>query len=179
MHYPESAPVPVGAPTEESNHRHLPVAEGETCLEILSDRIRTTPGVVAIEASFKDETVTVRYQPSLITPEKLNELADDVGALFAQRVTACERRASAESCEECALRLGRLGAGAAEFEVVADPTHVGLVRHRAPADAVQLVKPLPRTKPWGAKLSPAEQEQHSKSRAMAMLTGICLVTLIA
>ena len=46
---------------------HLPVAgDGEGCLEILADRLRERPGIVAIEADFKDSTLTVRYQPALI-----------------------------------------------------------------------------------------------------------------
>jgi len=179
MNLSESAPLPAAPEVAGSRPIHLPVTEGETCLEILSDRIRTTPGVVAIEASFKEGTVTVRYQPSLITPEELNELADDVGALFAQRVTTCERRASAESCEECALRLGHLPGGTPpEFEVLADPNRVAIARRHAPADALELKKPLPRSKPWGAKLSHAEQEHYAKGRSMAILTGTCLAALV-
>src|SRR2546427_5638524 len=97
----ESAAAPVAG--------HLPlVGTGEGCLEILSDRLRASPGVVAIEADFRDSTLTVRYQPTLIALDELNALADEVGALFAQRVTYCERRESLGACEECALRLGQV-----------------------------------------------------------------------
>jgi Zn2+/Cd2+-exporting ATPase len=160
---------------------HLPiVAEGEGCLEILSDRLQTSPGVVAIAADFRDGTLTVRYQPSLIEPDQLNALADEVGALFAQRVTYCERRQSLGACEECALRLGRVpGAEAGEFEITADPGCVGLSRRRVPTDTAEMVRPIARTKPWGAKLTPAEQEDVSRGRAMALLAGLCLALLVA
>ena len=56
-----SVPAPRAPETPAT---HLPVvAEGEGCLEILSDRLRESPGVVAIEADFRDSTLTVRYQP--------------------------------------------------------------------------------------------------------------------
>ena len=61
---------------------HMPLpAEGEGCLEILADRLRARPGIVAIEADFKDSTLTVRYQPTRVSPEELNALADEVAAL--------------------------------------------------------------------------------------------------
>src|SRR6059036_999641 len=106
-----SAPLqrhPPAAP-EPDAPGHLPLlAEGESCLEILTDRLRSSPGIVAIEADFRDNTLTVRYQPAQVAPDDLNALADEVGALFAQRVTYCERRHSEGACEECALRLGRI-----------------------------------------------------------------------
>ena len=88
------------------------VAGGESCLEILADRLRSSPGIVAIEADFRDNTLTVRYQPAQVAPDDLNALADEVGAVFAQRVTYCERRHAEGACEECALRLGRCWASA-------------------------------------------------------------------
>jgi hypothetical protein len=44
---------------------------GAPKLEILSDRLRHSPGVVAIEADFRESTLTVRYQPSLVEPDQL------------------------------------------------------------------------------------------------------------
>src|SRR5262249_4572301 len=44
-------------------------------------------------------------------------------------------------------------------------------------DTAELVRPLARSKPWGAKMTPAEQEHFAKGRAMALLTGTCLVML--
>ena len=55
------------------------VEDGEGCLEILADRLRDRPGVIAIEADFRESTLTVRYQPALVSPDDLNALADDVG----------------------------------------------------------------------------------------------------
>src|SRR5262245_53565494 len=101
-----SAPVerPAAPPTAA---QHPPIAASDPgCLVILSDRLRESPGVVAIEADFRDHTLTVRYQPTLVEPDQLNALADDVGALFAQRVTYCERREGLGACAECDLRLG-------------------------------------------------------------------------
>src|SRR2546422_4317797 len=99
-----SLPQPVSEPAA-----HLPVvAQGEGCLEILLDRLHASPGVLAIEAKFSDGTLTVRYDPLQVSPEELNALAEEIGALFAQRVTYCERRSSADACDECALRLGRV-----------------------------------------------------------------------
>ena len=160
---------------------HLPVVgPGEGCLEILSDRLRHSPGVVAIEADFRDSTLTVRYQPTLIALDELNALADEVGALFAQRVTYCERRETLGACEECALRLGQVpDAQRGEFSASAERGRVSLTRRVVPVDSAELVRPLSRTKPWGATLSPAEQEQYARGRAMAALTGSCLVLLLA
>jgi len=70
---------------------------GEGCLEILADRLRVTPGVVGVEVDFDGAMVTVRYQPTRIDPDHLNEFADEIAALFAQRVTQCERRLSADA----------------------------------------------------------------------------------
>jgi Cd2+/Zn2+-exporting ATPase len=159
---------------------HLPVAgDGEGCLEILAHRLRERPGIVAIEADFSDHTLTVRYRPALVTPDELNALADDVGTLFSQRVTACEQRESIDACEACALRLGRLDPGsAAEFRASATRGRISLVRHEQPDDSVEVVRPLTH-KPWGARLTHREQAERSKGRSMAVLTGACLVLLIA
>ena len=159
---------------------HLPIAaDGAGCLEILAHRLRERPGIVAIEADFRDNTLTVRYQPRLVTPDELNAVADEVGTLFSQRVTACERRESLDSCEACALRLGRLDAGAAsEFHATATRGRISLARHEQPVDSVEVVRPLTH-KPWGARLTHEEQEERSKGRSMAVLTGSCLTFLVA
>jgi Zn2+/Cd2+-exporting ATPase len=160
---------------------HLPlVGSGEGCLEILADRLRTSPGVVAIEANFRDSTLTVRYQPALVGLDELNALADEVATLFAQRVTTCERRESLGACDQCALRLGRVPEGQrAEFQASAEQGRVSLSRRIVPPDAAELVRPLSQSKPWGATFSAAEQEHYAKGRAMVTLTGACLVLLAA
>jgi Cd2+/Zn2+-exporting ATPase len=153
---------------------HLPHESGdEGCLEILSDRLRNSPGVVAFEADFGAGTLTVRYQPSQVEPDQLNAFAEEVGALFAQRVNVCERRDSLDSCEECALRLGH----AEDFRVTADTGRVGLSRPQVPADTLELKRPLAQAKTWGERMSPTEQEHLAKSLAMGMLTGACGVLL--
>ena len=159
---------------------HLPVVGTDPgCLEILADRLRERPGIVAIEADFKDNTLTVRYQPSQVTPDELNALADEVGALFSQRVTACERRESLDACEACSLRLGHLDPeAAAEFRASATRGRVSLSRFQEPDDSVEVVRPLT-NKPWGARQTHAEQEERSEGRSMAVLTGTCLVLLVA
>ena len=176
----------MSAPSERSGiasagNAHLPLAgQGEGCLEILTDRLRSSPGVVAIEANFVNSTLTVRYQPTLVAPDQLNRLAEEVGALFAQRVTFCERRQSLTSCEECALRLGNVPAdGGHEFEVTTEQGRVGLSRRHVPADSAELVRPIAASKPWGARLSAAEQEQFARGLAMGSLTGACLALLVA
>jgi Zn2+/Cd2+-exporting ATPase len=158
---------------------HPPMAPADPgCLVILSDRLRESPGVVAIEADFRGNTLTVRYQPSLVDPDRLNALAEEVGALFAQRVTYCERREGLGACEECDLRLGHVsGADEREFAVTADHGRVGLSRRMVPVDTAELVRPLARSKPWGAPFSLDEMEQHARGRAMAFLTGTCFATL--
>jgi len=173
-----SSPEPADPPQA---HAHLPtVGPGEGCLEILSDRLRMSPGVVAIEANFRNSTLTVRYQPTLVSLDELNALADEVGAMFAQRVTYCERRESLGACEECALRLGQVPEGQrGEFSAAAEQGRVSLSRRVVPVDSAELVRPLSRTKPWGATLSPAEQEQYARGRLMAGLTLGCLVLLLA
>ena len=159
---------------------HPPIAaDGAGCLEILAHRLRERPGIVAIEADFRGNTLTVRYQPRLVSPDELNALADDVGTVFSQRVTACERRESLDSCEACALRLGRLDDGhASEFHATATRGRVSLARHLQPDDSVEVVRPLTH-KPWGARLTHEEQEHRSRGRSMAVLTGSCLALLVA
>jgi Cd2+/Zn2+-exporting ATPase len=168
------------AAAAEPRAEHLPVvANGAGCLEILAHRLRERPGIVAIEADFGDHTLTVRYRPALVTPDELNALADDVGTLFFQRVTSCEKRDSIDACEECALRLGRLDPGSlAEFRATATRGRVSLVRREQPDDSVEVVRPLTH-KPWGARLTHEEQAQRSQGRSMAVLTGACLVLFIA
>ncbi len=159
---------------------HLPIApSGDGCLELLADRVREERGVVAIEADFRSSTLTVRYRPTHLTPDALNELADDIGSLFAQRVTSCERRDSVDACSECALRLGRLHPeDLREFTASATPGRVRLARHDVADDAVEVVRPLSE-KPWGARMTHAEQEERSDGRTMASLTVLCLVALVA
>ena len=159
---------------------HLPSpANDPGCLVVLSDRLRESPGVVSIEADFRTSTLTVRYRPSLVELDRLNTLADDVAALFAQRVTHCERRAAPGACEDCDLRLGLLpGAADREFAVIADPDRVGLSRRIVPPDTADLVRPLSRTKPWGTPFSDAEIEQFARGRSMAILTGVCFLLMV-
>jgi len=171
---PSHSSGPAGTAVE-----HLPIAPGEGCLEILTARLLASPGVVAIEADFRTSSLTVRYEPALVDPDTLNALADEVASVFAQRVTRCERRITAGSCEECALRLGRVPeAHRDEFAVTADPGRVGLTRRAVPHDIVEFVRPFARTKPWGASMTPEEQARRSNSRAMVVLTGVCFVMLV-
>ena len=170
-----TAPAPSPTPGQ-----HLPFPPGsEGCLEILAERLRVTPGVVGVDVDFANAMVTVRYEPTRIDPDHLNEFADEIAALFAQRVTGCERRVSADSCGECAIRLGRLSGGnAVDYAVTASPEHVGLSRRVIPGDSLELRRTLAARKPWGATLSLAELEHLSRGRAMATMTGACLVLLI-
>jgi Zn2+/Cd2+-exporting ATPase len=171
---------PVHGSTARASAEHLPNAASDPgCLVVLSERLRESPGVVSIEADFRASTLTVRYRPSLVELDGLNTLADEVAALFAQRVTYCERREAPGACEECDLRLGRLpGADDPEFTVTADPGRIGLARRIVPADTAELVRPLARTKPWGTPFSNAELEQFARGRAMAVLTGVCLALML-
>jgi Cd2+/Zn2+-exporting ATPase len=173
---------PIERPPAEAAATEPPpvIAEGEGCMEVLSDRLRESPGILAIEANFGDSTLTVRYQPTLVAPEQLNALADEVGAMFAQRVTHCERRDTLESCEECALRLGHIPvADASQYRVTAAQDRVGISRSQVPPETAELVRPLAQTKPWGARMTPEEQEHYARGRLMAALTGICFVMLLA
>jgi Cd2+/Zn2+-exporting ATPase len=176
-----TTPAERTAELPESAATHLPYPPGgEGCLEILAERLGTTPGVVGVEVDFGSAMVTVRYQPAQIDPARLNEFADEIASLFAQRVTACERRLTADACEECALRLGRLsGAHTESYSVTASPVRVGLIRRVIPGDSVELRRSLSARKPWGATLSLEELEHLSRGRAMAALTATGLGLLIA
>ena len=160
---------------------HLPIRpDSEGCIELLADRLREWPGVLSIEANFHQSTLTVRYQPLSVTPDQLNAFADEVGAVFAQRVTVCEKRETLEACSECALRFGRLsGEDQSKFQAVATPGRVRLSRRDADGDGVEVVRPLSSAKPWGAALTHEEEAHHAESRAMVVLTGVCLATLLA
>jgi Cd2+/Zn2+-exporting ATPase len=156
----------------------VPPPDGEGCLEILADRLRDWPGVIAIEADFRASTLSVRYQPSLVSLDELNAFADDVGSVFAQRVTTCEKRDRLDACSECALRFGRLHAeDAAQLEATARHGFVRLARRTPAEEGVEIVRPLSE-KPWGAPFTPEEEEEHSEGRAMIALTVTCLVALL-
>ncbi len=164
---------------EPEHSEHFAVPQGEGCLEILSDRLRMSPGIVAIEADFRERQLIVRYQPAHVSTEELNQLAEEVGALFAQRVTHCERREVAGSCEECALRIGRVpDAVASHILPIATEGRIGVTRRTVPADSAELVRPFGTRKPWGARMSHAEQAHLAKNRAMVTLTGLCLGLLL-
>ncbi|MGH7740456.1 MAG: heavy metal translocating P-type ATPase [Candidatus Eiseniibacteriota bacterium] len=165
---------------ESAVDRHPPFPrDGEGCLEILAERLRVTPGILAVEVDFDAAMVSVRYEPTRIDPPQLTEFADEIAALFAQRVTACEQRSSADACRECALRLGHLPAGQrGDFSVTATPKAVGLSRRVIPSDSLELRRPLASRKPWGATLSLEELEHLARGRAMALLTGGGLALLI-
>jgi Cd2+/Zn2+-exporting ATPase len=167
--------------TEPAESGHLPLpADGEGCLEILLDRLHSSPGIQAIEADFTAGTLSVRYDPGHVSPEGLNALADEVGAMFAQRVTYCERRHGIDGCDECALRLGHVpDVERSEFAITAEPARVGLARRRMPDGTVEFRRPLSGSKSWGARNTAEEQEHLAKSRAMGTLTAACLLLLIA
>src|SRR5262249_50848281 len=135
------AGVPPGGTGPIANAGHRPLVENDPgCLEIVAERLRERPGIVAIEADFQGNTLTARYQPALVTPDELNALADEVGSMFSQRVTACERRVSLDACEECALRLGHLDSRAtAEFLATVTSGRIALTRHQQPEDSVEVV----------------------------------------
>jgi hypothetical protein len=143
-----SAPAgrPVVDPAISGHAAHTGV--DPACLTVLSERLRESPGVVAIEADFHDHKLTVRYRPSQLEPDRLNALADEVAALFAERVTLCQRREVEGACSECDLLVGR-AAQLSEFAVTADPERVGLSRRSVPPDTADLVRPLAGPKPWG------------------------------
>ena len=159
---------------------HLPhLPDGEGCLEILAERLRVMPGIVAIEVDFAAAMVSVRYEPARIDPRQLTEFADEIATLFAHRVAACEQRSSPDACQECALRLGRLpDEHRGDFAVTASPLAVGLTRRVIPSGSLELRRPLAARKPWGATLSLGELEHLARGRAMAMLTGTGLALLI-
>lgn len=159
---------------------HLPMpADGGGCIEILADRLREWPGIIAIEADFHASTLLVRYEPALVTPAQLNDFADEVGGVFAQRVTSCEKRETIDACPECAMRFGKLpDAAVAEFHATATPMHVRIARRNADGRGVEVVRPLSE-KPWGASFTPEEEERHAEGRAMIVLTITCFATLVA
>ena len=155
-------------------------AGDEGCLELLSERLRASPGVVAIEADYRESTLLVRYQPTLVDPDHLNALADEVAAHFARHMTCFERHGTADACEECGFRLGRLSGDDHErYEVTAEHGRVGLSRRDVPADSAELVRPFATAKPWGATLSPAEQEHFAKGRLTLALTVASLAGILA
>jgi Cd2+/Zn2+-exporting ATPase len=180
-----TTPAPGALPAPQTNaegepHAHLPFPpDGEGCLEILAERLRVTPGIIAIDVDFAAAMVSVRYEPARIDPKQLTEFADEISALFAHRVTACEQRSSPDACHECALRLGRLPAERrGDFAVTATPTLVGLTRRVIPSGSLELRRPLEARKPWGASLSLEELEHLARGRAMAILTGSGLALLL-
>lgn len=168
------SPASVSKPTPT----HAPIEPDDPgCLELLAKRLREQPGVVALEADFRESTLRVRYEPTKLTPEELDSLAAEVGSVFAQRVTTCERRDTLEGCSECALRLGHLSPSSEpDFDASASPGRVSLSRRAQPHDVAEVVRPLA-TKSWGARNTPDEQEHASEGRAMIILTGVCLTAL--
>jgi Cd2+/Zn2+-exporting ATPase len=146
---------------------------------VLADRLREWPGVIAIEANFQASTLSVRYEPGAVSPDQLNAFADDVGALFARRVTSCEKRDTIDACPECAIRFGRLPeSDSHDFLATASPSFVRLARKDADGAGAEIVRPLAE-KPWGATFSHEEEEEHAEGRAMIALTGVALAGTLA
>ena len=79
--------LPAEAP-ESAGHPPV-IADGEGCLEILADRLRASPGVLAIEADFQSSTLTVRYQPELVQPEQRSRRVVDAATPVACRPPCC------------------------------------------------------------------------------------------
>ncbi|HET7224699.1 MAG TPA: heavy metal translocating P-type ATPase [Candidatus Eisenbacteria bacterium] len=160
--------------TETDPGVHPPLVEGGSCFELLSERLEASPGVHAVEADFDAHTLTVRYEPSLVSPEALAPLAQEMSALVSQRVSGCARRSGPLACEACAERLGA-AAAMAPFELSASPSRIALTRRDAP-DGLALVRPLGQPRPW------AEDDgspQEVRGRVMATLAGLCLAGVIA
>ena len=129
---PMSAPSPRCPTRPRSSTRRAP-ATGKAASRSWRSSFAPAPACSRSRRTSATSTLTVRYQPSRVAPEDLNVLADEVGALFAQRVTSCERRNSVDACAECSLRLGRMPeSDAAQYDVTADPASH---RARAPPSA--------------------------------------------
>jgi hypothetical protein len=151
---------------------HPPLSgQDEGCLEVVSERLQHSPGIVSVEANFDESTLTVRYLPRLVEPDHLNAVADEVGALFAQRVTHCERREALGGCDECALRLGHLSASADRaFEVTVTPGRIAVARREPAEGSIEMVRPLSGGKPWNARMSAADQTRRSMRNSCCSAT---------
>src|SRR5258706_9160507 len=155
-------------------------AAADNCVEILLERLPSRPGVLAIEASFREGTLRIRYQPTRISLEELNALGDEVGVLISQRLQGCDRHGDQSACRECTVQLAESRPGLTrDFDASTAHGRVSLSRRVLPAESAEVVRPLVPTKPWGASLSNAEEAHYAKNRAMATLTGLCLGLLIA
>ena len=144
---PRIARTATAGPPLEHAHDHRPradPADGEGCIEILADRLRGGPGVLAIEANFRASTLTVRYQPALVSPDQLNAFADESAACS----RSASRPRSATRSGVLRVRAALRAARGPTTRHSSRPPTPGTGARRAPrrggsiVDGVEVVRPL-------------------------------------
>jgi Cd2+/Zn2+-exporting ATPase len=80
----------------------------QPCLEIINDALADQPGVVGVELDPVRQQVSIDYDPGLIAPPELAELADQLTPPLRHNLETCVMRLDprgGRSCESCALVL--------------------------------------------------------------------------
>lgn len=85
-----------------------PAEADQPCLEIINDALADKPGVVGVELDPVRQQVSFDYDPGLIAPPELAELAEQLTPPLRHNLETCVMRLDphgGRSCESCALVL--------------------------------------------------------------------------
>ncbi len=96
---------------EEVRDQRIPLAlhEGDEkrCADLLIETLNTYKGVVSAEVDRETSTLTLRYDPHLISLETVDKLASRIGMELAKRFDRCTLHLEGTGCQDCSLSVER------------------------------------------------------------------------
>lgn len=96
----ETAPTLAGDPAAPQ--------DGQRCLDIIDQAVAARPGIVGVEVDTEQRQVAIDYDPDLIEPPALAEIAEQIRLPLQHNLETCTMRLDARggrACESCALAL--------------------------------------------------------------------------
>jgi Cd2+/Zn2+-exporting ATPase len=84
--------------------------DDQLCLEIINQAVAAEPGIVGVEVDTGQRQVAIAYDPALIEPPALAEIAEQIRRPLQHNLETCTMRLGARggrACESCALALER------------------------------------------------------------------------
>ena len=80
----------------------------ETCLEVMSEAVRSEPGLAQVKLDTQQEVVSFEYDPRIISAPEFERIAERITPTLQQRFKTCTLRLGRQggrACESCALML--------------------------------------------------------------------------
>ncbi|MBI4640999.1 MAG: cadmium-translocating P-type ATPase [Candidatus Tectomicrobia bacterium] len=159
----------------------LPDEEDVRCAEILVNTLTTYKGIASAEYDTERSLVTLRYDPNLISLEKVDQAAQQLGIKLGTHYERCAMRISGVNCLECThsieQRISHLpgvpwasvnfAASKLVIEYAGDETNLAQIE--------RVVTKL------GFEVKPSEEEEDEnlQRRKMATLTALCATFLVS